>query len=597
MNLTRCEKGHFYDKEKTPTCPHCARGILNDDTMVGVVYEDDSLFEEESHTGFLGEPVSIPYQENTSPIGLFGDDSKCIKISGEQLITPETYKVDIYPYSAVIYKRAMIKVNEGENLIYISGERLSTDARLKMDKSAKSVRILGKVKVTCSDRDYEEERKELNDKIKELTNKKNLLNLQMTQLSNLLNYNSLEKVSIDNAVNYLTKLQPEQLESIMAELKKINKEIDELKEANDKLNESKKAEEANALCIIIESDIDGEIPVELSYDDSIVSWRPYYEVHMDNENEPLRFRLRANIIRSSICEEWKDVDVRLFSESASKLTELPTLNPRHLYYKEPKKNKGDVVEESTTMPLPVMPPSPISIPLSDNEPTTLAPSFYDEELFDDVEPVNVFSTNMETGVTTRFELPGKWTFPEVSEDDQRFREMKIDIQEIIIPANYGYYAVPKISSNVFLTAKIDETYVEQLLDCSADIYVKDIMIGSCRLSSKSAANKYRLSLGKDEELFVSRKQTQNMHNSDKRNKVQKDVSSFNITIQNRKQQDVVVQIVDQIPVSTDNRIEVKREELSGGNYNEVSGEVQWNVKVSKKSSAELDLKYSVTYTK
>lgn len=33
MNLGRCEKGHFYDKEKYSTCPHCAQGAGVDNDL------------------------------------------------------------------------------------------------------------------------------------------------------------------------------------------------------------------------------------------------------------------------------------------------------------------------------------------------------------------------------------------------------------------------------------------------------------------------------------------------------------------------------------------------------------------------------------
>lgn len=39
MNLSRCEKGHFYDKEKYSTCPHCAGGSATDDSLTTVFTE------------------------------------------------------------------------------------------------------------------------------------------------------------------------------------------------------------------------------------------------------------------------------------------------------------------------------------------------------------------------------------------------------------------------------------------------------------------------------------------------------------------------------------------------------------------------------
>lgn len=40
MNLCRCEKGHFYDKEKYATCPHCAGGSAADNSLTAAFTED-----------------------------------------------------------------------------------------------------------------------------------------------------------------------------------------------------------------------------------------------------------------------------------------------------------------------------------------------------------------------------------------------------------------------------------------------------------------------------------------------------------------------------------------------------------------------------
>ena len=45
MNLCRCENGHFYDKEKYATCPHCAAGVqtAEDVTQAFVTEELDGV--------------------------------------------------------------------------------------------------------------------------------------------------------------------------------------------------------------------------------------------------------------------------------------------------------------------------------------------------------------------------------------------------------------------------------------------------------------------------------------------------------------------------------------------------------------------------
>lgn len=48
MNLCRCEKGHFYDREKYSVCPHCAGGSAVDDKRTESFADDDVLTEERS---------------------------------------------------------------------------------------------------------------------------------------------------------------------------------------------------------------------------------------------------------------------------------------------------------------------------------------------------------------------------------------------------------------------------------------------------------------------------------------------------------------------------------------------------------------------
>lgn len=40
MNLCRCERGHFYDKEKFATCPHCGGGGASDEKLTEAFTED-----------------------------------------------------------------------------------------------------------------------------------------------------------------------------------------------------------------------------------------------------------------------------------------------------------------------------------------------------------------------------------------------------------------------------------------------------------------------------------------------------------------------------------------------------------------------------
>ena len=49
MNLSRCENGHFYDKEKYASCPHCAEGNVMEEGMT-VSFDEDTAGSEVAAT-------------------------------------------------------------------------------------------------------------------------------------------------------------------------------------------------------------------------------------------------------------------------------------------------------------------------------------------------------------------------------------------------------------------------------------------------------------------------------------------------------------------------------------------------------------------
>lgn len=59
MNLCRCEKGHFYDKEKYATCPHCAGGSASDEGLTRAFAEDITVP--------VGGGQTVPVQQFTQP--------------------------------------------------------------------------------------------------------------------------------------------------------------------------------------------------------------------------------------------------------------------------------------------------------------------------------------------------------------------------------------------------------------------------------------------------------------------------------------------------------------------------------------------------
>lgn len=76
MNLCRCEQGHFYDKEKYASCPHCAGGSASDEKRTEAFTEDFTV-------PLMGEKANeaMPSPEKS---GVFPDFSSMADRSADQ---------------------------------------------------------------------------------------------------------------------------------------------------------------------------------------------------------------------------------------------------------------------------------------------------------------------------------------------------------------------------------------------------------------------------------------------------------------------------------------------------------------------------------
>lgn len=82
MNLSRCERGHFYDGEKFASCPHCAQGAQMDDSMTTVFTED--LTNGSGVTEPMG--VTTPIQSVT-PIQAIPDPMQAFQAASQSVET------------------------------------------------------------------------------------------------------------------------------------------------------------------------------------------------------------------------------------------------------------------------------------------------------------------------------------------------------------------------------------------------------------------------------------------------------------------------------------------------------------------------------
>lgn len=203
-------------------------------------------------------------------------------------------------------------------------------------------------------------------------------------------------------------------------------------------------------------------------------------------------------------------------------------------------------------------------------------------------PLEVKNIEKQTNVT--FEIKTPYTI--LSDGKQA----TVDIGNYDFKADYEYYAVPKVTSDAFLTAKITEFNEVNFISGEASIFFEGTYLGKSLLDIQNT-DTLTISLGVDKNVSVKREKQKGYTERQFIGSSQKDTRHFVIDVKNRKNQAVNLTIEDQLPVATNNDITVEKLELSKAKLDETNGKLTWQFLLQPNEQRKIDLKYQVKYPK
>ena len=192
-------------------------------------------------------------------------------------------------------------------------------------------------------------------------------------------------------------------------------------------------------------------------------------------------------------------------------------------------------------------------------------------------------------LTTEFQIEIPYSIPS---DNKPY---DVNIVEYEIAADYEYYAVPKISNNAFLIAKIPEWMNYNLLSGNSYLFFKGIYQGESFMDLENAGDTLAISVGRDKDLVISREIQKDYINKSMTGSTKKEQKAFSIAVKNNKQIPVKISVEDQFPVSKTDEIKVDLIENSGATINEATGKLTWNLLLKPAEKKNIILRYSVRY--
>ncbi|MDH6307511.1 hypothetical protein M2451_000660 [Dysgonomonas sp. PFB1-18] len=201
------------------------------------------------------------------------------------------------------------------------------------------------------------------------------------------------------------------------------------------------------------------------------------------------------------------------------------------------------------------------------------------------------TAQVENQTSVEFEIKTPYTV----KSDNKNTIVEVDRYEL--PAEYEYFAIPKISKEAFLLANISDWEKYNLLDGEANIFFDNTYIGKTILETRYVSDTLNISLGKDKSILVSRDKVKDLNTKKFFGNKKEDTRAWKITVRNNKRVPIDFVVLDQIPVPTITEIEVETENLSKGVLNAETGEVKWKLNVKAGEKKDMELRYKVKYPK
>ena len=138
-----------------------------------------------------------------------------------------------------------------------------------------------------------------------------------------------------------------------------------------------------------------------------------------------------------------------------------------------------------------------------------------------------------------------------------------------------------------------------------NVYFEGQYVGKTRLQEKKPGDEFRLNLGADREVAVKREKTGDKADETFLGGFERDTVvrklTYKITAENRKDRPVRLTVLDRIPVSKTDRIEVKDVRLTPApdqkNHLDRKGVMRWVLPLKPKEKKEIVLSFTVTYPK
>eukprot|EP00842_Homolaphlyctis_polyrhiza_P005049 jgi/Hompol1/5545/HPOL_004525-RA len=320
----------------------------------------------------------------------------------------------------------------------------------------------------------------------------------------------------------------------------------------------KRTEECNIVYVTLSATEAQTVTVTVSYMVNNASWVPNYDIRVSSEKESLELTYMARISQST-SEDWNNATLTLSTAHASVSGDMETLTQPwnlRIYNPEPARKLKTSVTNMYSDQAPPFASSAVAFGsmATDNMPMVgMAPMM----MAAPAPPVikRAVAQAKASLTSTSFQIPARNTIPSDGV------EHKVTVAILELKPGFSYTTLPRLSGHAFLKAEVKNTSDYALLQGLCAIYLDGSFVSKTNLEKTvSPLEVFEISLGVDPGIAVTygalKKQQSESGNSLMGNRTTILKYARVITIKNTKRIPISIHLREQIPMSQDDKIKV-----------------------------------------
>ena len=356
---------------------------------------------------------------------------------------------------------------------------------------------------------------------------------------------------------------------LVVEVSKVQNQINEV---NAQFNKP-----SGTIKLLVSSLAPAHVDFRCAYIVNNVGWEPIYDLRSEGTENPVDLVYKANIYQNT-GYNWDRINLVVSTGNPVQNNNRPILNPLYVNYYQPQYygNNGYRTEAVSSK---------------------MNMAYADEMVVEELEIAEFdqgFNYNNEIStstLSTQYEVELPQTVP----SDGKY--YLVGLATYSLNSEYVYHTVPKLDNGAFLLAKVSNWGQYNLLPGQANIFFEGAYVGESSINPNVSSDTLLISMGRDEGINVSRVELKDYTSAKAIGPNKKETYAYQIEIRNNKNTAIDIEILDQIPVSSNKEIQVELEEMSGANYNEIIGKLEWGMNIAPNQSKSVKFVYSVKYPK